>query len=194
MLSQNCQDIHMHACMHAGVLSCRHRCCKSYPVSQWGAFREGDFLDGVLRSLVKASGAKAWGSPKGCTGQPLGGQLLLASSQECLSSGMVRPGFTQEEKKKKKSLKAIPGLTHLLAQGRSQLSGNHNAESGKVLQVTKYWVICQLKQPPPWSENSLFGAEMDGSLNNSQKTTKVMLGRAMDTTWTSIVSRQCITY
>lgn len=62
---------------------------------------------------------------------------MLASSQECLSSGMVRPGFTQEEKKKK-APKAIPGLTHILAQGRSQLSGNRNAESGKVLQVTKY--------------------------------------------------------
>lgn len=63
---------------------------------------------------------------------------MLASSQECSCSGMVRLEFTQEEKNPTTTLKAIPGLTHLLAQGRSQLGGNHNAESGKVLQVTKY--------------------------------------------------------
>lgn len=40
--------------------------------------------------------------------------------------------------KKPEALKAIPSLMHLLAQGRSQSGGNHNAESGQVLQVTKY--------------------------------------------------------
>lgn len=65
------------------------------------------FLDGGLGFLGKASEGfpKMWGCQNGFMGQPVGVQLMLASFQGCLSLGMVRHGFTQEKKKKKKGLK-----------------------------------------------------------------------------------------
>lgn len=98
----------MRACMHATGPVCRCRCCKSYPVPQWGSFRDSDFfLDGGLGSLGKASEGfpKTWGCQNGFMGQPVGVQLMLTCFQGCLSLGMVRLGFTQEKKKKKKGLK-----------------------------------------------------------------------------------------
>lgn len=62
------------------------------------------FLDGGLGFLGKASEGfpKMWGCQNGFMGQPVGVQLMLASFQGCLSLGMVRHGFTQEKKKKKR--------------------------------------------------------------------------------------------